>query len=99
MPTKRKADSAEVIAARHLGRDEGAAWAVAALVNMYGTSTESLELAQAWGMRNILAAADPSDLPHLKKLIKDYPGKFGRYNAAKFKAALQSAQRSRRHGC
>jgi hypothetical protein len=27
-------------------------------------------------MRNLIAAADESDMPHLAKLLKDYPGKF-----------------------
>jgi hypothetical protein len=74
MPTAKKISDKE--AARALGRDEGAVWAVAALVNMYGTGTESMELAEAWGMRNLIAAADESDMPHLAKLLKDYPGKF-----------------------
>lgn len=74
-------DKERLVEARAQSRDEGVAWAVAALVNMNGTSTESMELAQAWGMKNLLAEADASDLPHLKKLIKDYPGKFGPYRA------------------
>ena len=68
--------NAALDAARALGRDEGVAWAIAALVNMYGTGTESMELAEAWGMRNLIDAADESDMPHLVKLLKDYPGRF-----------------------
>ena len=67
---------------RELGRDEGAAWAVAALVKSCGTGTESMELAEAWGMHRLLACADETDLPHIKKLIKDYPGRFRRVRAA-----------------
>lgn len=87
---KRKGKDSELTEARNIGRDEGAAWAVAQLVNMYGTSTESMELAQAWGMKHLLKAVDESDLPHLKKLIKDYPKKFPRYRA------LRAAERKKK---
>ena len=79
---KRPSDKA-LTEARALGRDEGAAWAVAALVNMRGTGTESMELAQAWGMKHLLAVADPSDKPHLRKLVKDYPGQFAALRRSK----------------
>ncbi len=72
MATKRITDK-ELAEARNRGRDEGAAWAVATMV---------MELAQAWGMKRLLVAADETDLPHLKKLIKAWPGKFPRYRAA-----------------
>lgn len=73
--------------ARNLGRDEGVAWAVAHLVNSYGTGTESMEMAQAWGMKRLIEVADESDLPALKRLCKDYPGKFPRYRSALRKGA------------
>ncbi len=77
--------------ARNLGRDEGAAWAVATMVNMGDEGTQVMELAQAWGMERLLIAADESDLPHLKKLIKAWPGKFPRY-----RAALRAAEKRRK---
>lgn len=67
--------------AREFGRHEGAAWAVAQVVHMEGTSTLAMELARAWGMKNLLRAVDETDLPHLKKLIKDWPKQFGCYRS------------------
>ena len=67
--------------AQEHGRDEGVAWAVATLIKSYGTGTESMEIAEAWGMHLLIACADETDLPHLKKLIKDYPGHFDRARA------------------